>query len=138
VLADVGGGEAVACDCVVDPALFGGPADQSVDGQRRSSGLRLVLVVGEVATAERRAFVAEERDREAPAAVDLTDDLLGRHPGFVEEHLVELRGAGHLHERADRDPRLLHREGEHRDAAVLGDVEVGSGEQDAEVGDVCL
>ena len=82
--------------------------------------------------------MAEQRDGELPTAVDVADDPVPRDTGLVEEDLVELRDAGHLHEWTHRDTRLVHRQGEHRDPTVFGDVEVGPGQQNPEVGVVGL
>ena len=57
--------------------------------------------------------------------------------GFVDEHLVEHRLAGHLAQRPDRDAGLVEREREPRDARVLRYVEVGAGEQHPVVGLAC-
>ena len=51
-----------------------------------------------------------------------------------EEHLVERRVLVHLVHRADLDAGLVHRQHEVADAAVLRDVRVGAGQQQAEVG----
>ena len=60
--------------------------------------------------------------------------MIGGHAGAVQEHLVEVGLAGDLLDRADLDAVLAHRKEEERDAAVLGDVPVGPGDQHAVVG----
>ena len=52
-----------------------------------------------------------------PAAVDLTDEVLGRDLDAVEEHLAEVAAAEHR-EAAHLDPRAVERRDEDRDAAV--------------------
>ena len=73
----------------------------------------------EVAGARQLALVGERGQRTAPAAADLADDVGGGHAGVGQEDLVERRVAVHLPQRADLDARLVHREGEVRDAPVL-------------------
>ena len=65
------------------------------------------------------SLVGKQRNRSAPPAVHLTDDPVLRDSGAVEEHLVELRFAGHLHERPNGHTFLLNRENEHRDPPML-------------------
>ncbi len=82
--------------------------------------------------------MSEQRNGETPSAVDVADHPVGRDPGLVEEDLVELGGTRHLDEWTNGHAGLVHRQGEHRDPAVFGCVEVGAGQEDAEVRDVGL
>jgi hypothetical protein len=49
--------------------------------------------------------VGEDRARRPPAVVDLADDVVNRNADVSEEHLVEVRGAGYLTQRAHLDTR---------------------------------
>src|SRR3954454_19759508 len=77
------------------------------------------------------ALEHQGRDRNAPAAADLPDDVLVGDLGLLEEDLVELGLAGDLAKRPDVDVRLVHVEDEVGDPLVLGGVLVGAGEQHA-------
>ena len=59
------------------------------------------------------------------------DEMVVGHEHVVEEHLVELRVAGDLHERTHLDAGRLHVDDEVRDALVLRRVGIGAGEADA-------
>ena len=67
----------------------------------------------------RAALVAERRLRDLPAAVQLADEVLGRHAHVVEEDLVELLAAGHLPQRPNGDARAVHVDDEEADALRL-------------------
>ena len=68
-----------------------------------------------------------------PAAAHLADHVAGRDPGLLHEHLVERGVAVHLPQRPDLHARLVHRQHEVRDTAVLRRAEVRPGQQQAEV-----
>ena len=76
--------------------------------------------------AERLALEREHRARHAPPAVDFADDVGVGHRHCIEEHLTEVRVAGHLAQRPHRDARRMHVDREHRDALALGAVGVGA------------
>ena len=84
--------------------------------------------------ADRRALEVERRNGGVPAPVLLADDVLFRYAHVIEEHLVELVGAGHVHQRLHRDARRLHIQDEVGNPLVLGRVRVGAGEQDHPLG----
>jgi hypothetical protein len=69
-----------------------------------------------------------------PAVARLSDDPVHGDPGLVQEDLVEVGHVGHLVEGADLHAGLAHGDHQHGDAGVLGDVPVGPGQEDAEVG----
>src|SRR5262245_4378724 len=82
------------------------------------------------------ALVGERRDRDRPAFVELSDEVLDWHANVVEEDLVELGLAGDLAQRPHRDARRLHVDQQEADALVFGGAGVGPYEQKAPVGDV--
>ena len=86
------------------------------------------------ARAETGPLVGEGGVGGGPTVVDLADDGIGRHPGVRQEHLVEHGVAGHLHQRPDVDPFLVHVARHPGDPLVLGGVRVGAGDQHAHVG----
>src|SRR6266511_4642858 len=86
------------------------------------------------AAAEAGALVRKRRVGGSPATVQLADHLRLMCARVREEHLAEQRAARHLAERPYLDARLLHVDGEVRDAFVLGCVGIGTGEQHAEIG----
>ena len=79
------------------------------------------------------ALVREDRQRDRPAAALLPDQVVGRDPGLIQEHLVERGMPVHLPQRAHLDPRLAHRQHEAGDAAVLGHAGIGASQQQPEV-----
>ena len=79
------------------------------------------------------ALVRENRQRDRPAAALLADQVNGRDPGLIQEHLVERRVPVHLPQRANLDTRLAHRQHEAGDAAVLGHAGISAGQQQPEV-----
>ena len=99
----------------------------------RASSMRSVDHRSAAAAAHHRALVGEGGHGHAPAAVDLAEHPLVRHPHVGEEHLAEVRRAGHLPERAHLDARRVHVDEEVGDPAVLRLVRVGAGQEDAEV-----
>ena len=56
----------------------------------------------------------------------LAHSVLHRHTDPVQEHLVEMRVAGHLPKRANRYAGGTHVDNEHRDALALGPTGVGA------------
>ena len=74
----------------------------------------------------RAPLVREGRRRHRPTLVLGTDPLVVWHQHLVQEDLVELGVAGHLHERPDVDARGLHVEREERQAARAGGLGIGS------------
>ena len=78
-------------------------------------------------------LVREHGHPDTPPAVQWTEEVFGRQFDIGEEHLVELRLACHLAQRADLDTRQVHREQEEADAVVLAGVRVRAGHQDAPV-----
>src|SRR5207244_639762 len=73
-------------------------------------------------------------DGHGPAVADRVDALGVGDPHTVEEHLVEGGTTGHLPQGSHGDARRLHVDDEVGAPAVLRDVPVAAGEQDAEVG----
>ena len=71
-----------------------------------------------------------------PAVAGLADDQVGGGARAVEEHLAELRGAGELADRADRDARLAHRDEQVGQARAAPRPRLGAGEDEAPVGHV--
>ena len=71
---------------------------------------------------------AHERDR--PPLTGVAQAQVVGQAHTVEEHLVEVRGAVGLAQRADLDPGELHVAHEEREAAVLGDVGIGARHED--------
>ena len=57
------------------------------------------------------------------------------HPDIGQEDLVERRRSAHLPDRPDFDAGRVHRDQEHRQPGLLGDVRIGPGEQQAVVGE---
>ncbi len=84
---------------------------------------------------DRATLVGQRGHADAPPFVERTEQRIGRDHDVGEEHLVELRAAGHLPQRANLDARQRHVEQEERDALVLRSVGVGPGHQDAPVAD---
>ncbi|MEZ5206348.1 MAG: hypothetical protein R2690_05070 [Acidimicrobiales bacterium] len=81
-------------------------------------------------------FVRQRRRRDAPPVVDGADALVVRHDGVVEEHLVEVELVGDLAQRPDVDARLVHVDGERRDALVLRRAGVGARQHQAPIGEL--
>jgi hypothetical protein len=75
----------------------------------------------------------ERGRRHVPAAVQFAHQVLARDADVVHEHLVEVVGAEHVREPADRDAGRLHVHQEVGDAAVLRRIGVGASEKDAVV-----
>ena len=128
-------------DHEIDPS---GPLRVPLVRFQRHRGLFALLLVnasGQVplslhaAQAVRPApLVHQRRDGHLPAVADGGDEVLGRHHGVGEEHLIERRMAVHLLERAHFDALLAHVEHEVREALVLRHVPVRACEQEAVVG----
>ena len=107
---------------VVELALRGGELPELVE---------VHLVHDLLLERERRApLVRERRVRHRPAVVQRADELIVGHVHLVEEHLVEFRVAGELHERPHLDARRLHVDDEVRDALVLRHVGIGARQAD--------
>ncbi len=85
--------------------------------------------------AARAAFEPERGQRDVPAVADRTQTIGIGNPDVGEEHLVERRAARHLADRSNADPGRVHREHECGQPAVLGNVEVGAGDQLAPFGE---
>ncbi len=120
--AGVGEGQLLAHARIVGTAELASQVDELVDPGAGPTA------------ADHRAFAGQGGLGHAPAAVDLAHDV-GRGDGDVgEEHLVEVGMAGDLPERPDLDARGGHVHDEVGDPGVLGDVGVGAGQQDAELG----
>ena len=94
------------------------------------------LILPAPAAADGDALVHEHRGGELPAGVQFADLPVLRDADVGEEHLVEVRPAVDLVDRADLDAGRLHVHDEHRQAGVLHLVGVGAGDDDAVVGDV--
>src|SRR5207237_1041938 len=77
------------------------------------------------------ALVRERGERDLPALVHRADHVRGRDADALQEDLAELRRAGQLAERTDRDPRAGHVEDEVGEPAVLRQRRVGTREEDA-------
>ncbi len=78
-----------------------------------------------------------ERQRgvgDRPPVVLVADHGVGGRAGIGHEDLVEQRPPGHLLERTNVHPRLMHVDREVADALVLGGLRVGAGDQHPEVG----
>jgi hypothetical protein len=90
------------------------------------------LVLEAQLLSERRGapFERERAHRDPPAPVHFADDVLGRGAGPIEERLVELAVPGDLDDRADLDPRLVHRHQEIRQPFVLRRIAVGAAEDE--------
>ena len=80
------------------------------------------------------AFDHEGGVRDAPAVVEFPDEVIVGNARFVDEDLVEQRTPRHLTEGANFDAGLAHREHEVGQASVLGQVRVGSGDEDPVIG----
>ena len=112
-------------------------ADLLVLRGRRVGEQRLGEAVGAPAEAlaaepDRDALEHQRRQRDAPAAVDRPDLGARVERDVVEEDLVEVRLAGDLAQRPDRHALGVHRDDEHGQALVLGQLGVGAREQQAE------
>ena len=84
-----------------------------------------------------RAALDGQRRLGDPPAVAGRADHVGRGGArVVEEDLVELGGAGQLPDRADRDPRLVHRHQQVGQAAAAPGAGFGPGQHEAPVGQV--
>ena len=81
------------------------------------------------------ALEAERRVRDLPAVADRPDPHVVADAHVGEEDLVERRRPAHLPDRPDLDAGRVHRDQEHRQAGLLGDVRIGPGEQQAVVGE---
>ncbi len=71
-------------------------------------------------------LVAEQELGDRPAAVELADQVLARHPDVLEPDLVDLVAAVDQLDRPDLDPLGLHVDEQHRDAGLLLHVGVGA------------
>ena len=86
------------------------------------------------AGSDARTLEVQRGLRDRPTVAFAADQVGVVDHGVVEEDLVEDGVTRHLAQRPDGDAGLLQRESEPGDALVLGDVEVGAGQQHAEVG----
>ncbi len=77
------------------------------------------------------ALVHQCGQRDVPALADTAEPLLVGNAHVGEIHLVELRRAARLLDRADFDARALHVEKEHGEALVLRHVRIGAQDQKA-------
>src|SRR5256885_750295 len=75
-------------------------------------------------------LVREEGHRDRPTVTDLTDDVVRRGPGAVEEHLAELTLVVQHLDRPHFDAGLLHGAQQERDPAMATRVGIGAGEQE--------
>ena len=92
-------------------------------------------VPGHVAELARFTLVAHHGHGQRPALTRCSDHVAGRDAGAVEEHLAELLGDPVDHPEGPLlDPGLAHGHREGRDAAVLGHVVIGPGQQQAPLG----
>ena len=91
--------------------------------------------VDDAGRAERDAFVVELIRDQAPSAVLLADEVLGRHANVVEEHCVDVVLADQA-QRLDRDAGGVERDDDDADALVLGDLWIGAHGEPAVVGAV--
>jgi hypothetical protein len=64
------------------------------------------------------ALVRQHRHADPPAAVQRSEQAVGRHTNVGEEDLVELGLTGHLAQRANLDAGRAHVEKEERDSVV--------------------
>ena len=88
------------------------------------------ILVGQVLVTS--AGLEVDAGAEAPAGAGDDD---GPHVRVaVEEDLVELGDAGHLHKRPHLDAGLAHVEHEHRDPSVFGGIEIRAGQEDGDIG----
>ena len=83
--------------------------------------------------ADRIALVHQGRERDLPALADRAQALAVGDAHVGEEHLVEMRGAGDLLDRADLDARRPHVDEEIGEPLVLRRREVGARHQHAEI-----
>ncbi len=99
----------------------------------RHQPLELVAKLHLLAQGRDATLEAEQRHGNTPAVAGRAENIVGRGHGIIEEHLVELRGAGKLLDGAHCDARLVHRhqqEGEPLPAPALG---VGASDDEAPV-----
>ena len=80
------------------------------------------------------ALEAEDRHRDLPAIAWLADEVSLVDPDAGEEDLAELAAAGHLLDRPDLDPGLMHVDQEKADASMSFRRRVGAGQQEGLVG----
>ncbi len=85
---------------------------------------------------EHDALVHECRDRHVPAVTHVPDALSVRDARLGEEDLVEFGFSRHLAERPHLHARLVHVDVEVRQAAVLRNVRIGPGQEQAPTRDV--
>ena len=78
------------------------------------------------APADADPLIAQRGPSDGPAGVGLADHVLVGHEDVVEEDLVELLAAGDLAQRPHLDAGCFHVEDHHRDAGMLGPVEIRS------------
>ena len=95
-------------------------------GRRRRSTSRTERPGGE-------ALVHQRGAGHPPAVVEVAHEVGGRDADVVEEHLVEVRLAGDLAQRSDRDARRAQVDDEARDALVLRHRRVGAEDAEPEV-----
>src|SRR4029079_8204176 len=75
----------------------------------------------------------EHGHADVPPLVQRSEKMSGGEMDIGEEHLVELRVAGHLPQRAYLDAGEVHRYEEERDPLVLGGLGIRTRHQDAPV-----
>ena len=126
-------------DVQVRPAAGGAPG-RSTPPRARTRSTRSPAVgpmaPQRPARRQRDPLVAERDLGQAPAVALVADQVVGRQPHVVEEHLVERVRAGHLDDGPDVDAGQVHRAHEVGDALVLRRRRVGtSGDEDAVAGD---
>src|SRR5262249_24104875 len=80
------------------------------------------------------ALVAESRDGDTPTLIDFAQDSACGHTHLIEKDLVELRVPRHLYQRSDGNAWALHIYQKTGDALMLGDIRIGTGEQQTPVG----
>ena len=94
-------------------------------------------VPGGIAQRGRLALMADHRHGQRPAVARPADHLVGPNNRTVEFHLAEFGGDTVDHaQRALLDAGLVHGDDERRDALVPRHVRVGSGQQQAPVGNI--
>ena len=79
----------------------------------------------------------EQTHRHFPALTGFADDKAALGGGVVEEHLVELGGAGELLDRPDRDAGLIERHEEKTQSLVTRGPRLGAAQHKCPLGDVC-
>ena len=120
--ADPRPGQPLADQRIVDGA---GPL-----GHLRQAG-KLTRVTDLLAQRGHAALEGQRAHRDPPAVAGLADHQVGVGAGVVEEHLVEFRVAGQLHDRADLDAGLVQRHQQIGQARVALGALLGAGHHEA-------